>query len=412
MENLAQQLRPKRNPFRPVALFANRVFLNLSSALPLPGNAPPQTLSCSTRPSCSPESVSWLSMLLQALVPPAHAARKVPLLDSIMTNLDPLVPSDVSPLRYPAADRIIAVGDVHGDLDAMREALRNASLIDQEDSWIGGKSVLVQVGDQLDRGHREREIYDLLFRLQDSAPQAGGAVHILLGNHELMNTRLDFRYVTKGGFQDFDRDGGVRSVSGIRRKPQIPLEIARSIKALPGGMRARARALCSGGPLAMELAERAKVSVIIGDNIFVHGGLQPKHLTYGGGDPRDAEQTLHNLNMDTRAFLLGKASYPMILRGRNSPVWMRDYSRPSTKNGSPECRVLAETLRMIRTKRMIVGHTPQNGINSACGGKVWRIDTGMSSAYGGVPEAIEISRRGNIKIHTRKGTVQGSARYQ
>jgi hypothetical protein len=34
-----------------------------------------------------------------------------------------------------------------------------------------------------------------------------------------------------------------------------------------------------------------------------------------------------------------------------------------------------------------VGHTPQRvGINSAAGGKIWRIDTGMTKTIGGTPE--------------------------
>lgn len=315
--------------------------------------------------------------------------------------------------RYPAADRIIAIGDVHGDVDAMRESLQMSCVIDEHDKWVGGKTVLVQVGDQLDRGHREREIYDLLFKLQDKAPDDGGAVHILLGNHEMMNTRLDFRYVTKGGFQDFDRSGGVGKGFGAKGRSQIPADVMRNIRALPNGMRARAKSLCSGGSLAMELAERAKISVIIGDNVFVHGGLNPKHLTFGGRDPKDSIATLAELNRDVKQFLMGKGKYPIVLRGGSSPVWLRDYSRASVKAGSTECKTLAETLKMIRAKRMIVGHTPQvQGINSACGGRVWRIDTGMSAVYGGVPEAIEITKRGAVRIFTPRGVVHGSARYK
>lgn len=318
---------------------------------------------------------------------------------------------DVS--RYPAAERIIAIGDIHGDVDAFRYALQKSGLIDERDAWVGGKTVLVQVGDQLDRGNREREIYELLFRLQDSAPAHGGNVHILLGNHEIMNARLDFRYVTREGFQDFDRDGGVTKVFGVKRKSQIPSMVMRSIRALPVPMRARAKSLCSGGPLAMELAERAKISVIIGDNIFVHGGINPEHLMFGGRNPIHAIDTLAELNRDAREFLLGKGNLPMLLRGGKSPVWLRDYSRPIVGSGSETCRSLADTLRMVKAKRMIVGHTPQSqGINSACGGKVWRIDTGMSASYGGVPEAIEITRRGAIRIFTPGGVVQGSARYK
>lgn len=414
-----------RSPFSPITRLVSGITANLFATAAPRLQAATTRAACTVRPSngaapiCEPQC-GWLVSLLEFAIQPVLAAdsKTAGPLDHMMSDIsafskNQLNKQSASSLRYPHADRIIAIGDVHGDVDAMREALQISGLIDQHDSWVGGKSVLVQVGDQLDRGNREREIYELLFKLQDTAPQQGGAVHILLGNHELMNIRMDYRYVTKGGFEDFDRDGGVKTVFGRKQRPQIPAETMRTIRALPANMRARAKSLCQGGPLAMELAERAKVSVIVGDNVFVHGGLNTKHLTFGGQDPANAEQTLRALNDGTQSFLRGVGKLPMVLRGGSSPVWLRDYSRPSLRASSEECRMLADTLKLIRAKRMIVGHTPQaEGINSACGGKVWRVDTGMSAAYGGVPEALEISRRGRIRIFSPQGVVQGSARFK
>ena len=75
---------------------------------------------------------------------------------------------------YPAPERLVAIGDVHGDLSATRRALVLAGAIDQTDRWIGGGLVIVQVGDQLDRGDDEQEILELLDRLRDEAEVAGG----------------------------------------------------------------------------------------------------------------------------------------------------------------------------------------------------------------------------------------------
>ena len=99
--------------------------------------------------------------------------------------------------------RIVAFGDVHGDLEAARGALRLAGAIDEQDRWIGGDLIVVQTGDQLDRGDQEQAILDLFERLRIESEAAGGAFHALLGNHELMNARVDLRYVTDGGFADF-----------------------------------------------------------------------------------------------------------------------------------------------------------------------------------------------------------------
>src|SRR5208282_3857873 len=69
--------------------------------------------------------------------------------------------------------------------------------------WTGGKTTLVQVGDVLDRGPKPREAMDLLMSLEKEAPQAGGRVVGLLGNHEMMNIMGDLRYVTAVNYASF-----------------------------------------------------------------------------------------------------------------------------------------------------------------------------------------------------------------
>ncbi len=51
--------------------------------------------------------------------------------------------------------RLVAMGDVHGVYLATVEALKVAGAIDDSLSWAGGEMVLVQTGDQLDRGDGE-----------------------------------------------------------------------------------------------------------------------------------------------------------------------------------------------------------------------------------------------------------------
>ncbi|PNG99167.1 hypothetical protein TSOC_015060, partial [Tetrabaena socialis] len=64
--------------------------------------------------------------------------------------------------------------------------------------WAGGDSVLVQLGDVVDRGDDSLALLGLLERLRAQARAAGGDVVCLLGNHELMNVQQDFRYIARG----------------------------------------------------------------------------------------------------------------------------------------------------------------------------------------------------------------------
>ena len=60
--------------------------------------------------------------------------------------------------------RLVAIGDVHGDYDSLVSILRKTQLIDADDQWIGGDTVLVQTGDLLDRGARVRDVLDLFLQ--------------------------------------------------------------------------------------------------------------------------------------------------------------------------------------------------------------------------------------------------------
>ena len=278
----------------------------------------------------------------------------------------PAPPVEVArpPYKKDNAYRVVAIGDVHGDMSALVNALELAGLIDKNKKWAGAETVLVQTGDLLDRGDDEQAIIDLLDELRPQARAAGGDVFELLGNHETMNVKGDLRYVTPGGFTDFE------DVPGLNLDDE---RLAR----LPAMARARAAALFPGGPYARRLASHNTIGVVNG-TVFVHGGVLPMHVEYG----------LDKINAEVSDWMRGEGAFPVVMQGQNSPLWTRLYSQSES---AASCEVLAQTLDKIGAKRMVVGHTPQmHGITSACGGKVWRIDVGMASHYGGQAAALEI----------------------
>lgn len=95
---------------------------------------------------------------------------------------------------FDPVDRIVAIGDVHGDFIKFRSALEMKELIDSKQNWKGGETHLVQLGDLPDRGPQTRRIIELLKKLEKQAPRDGGRVHILIGNHDAMNMYGDLRY--------------------------------------------------------------------------------------------------------------------------------------------------------------------------------------------------------------------------
>ena len=278
----------------------------------------------------------------------------------------PLAAPAADPLtRVPAPARLIAIGDLHGDLAATRAALRLAGAIDEKDHWIGGPLVVVQTGDQIDRGDGERAILDLFDRLADDARAAGGAVISLNGNHEIMNVQLDFRYVTDGGFHDFNAVAGTNLAD-----PRLG-KVAESA-------RERASSFLPGAPYARRLARRDTIA-LVGDTLFVHGGVLPKHVKYG----------LTRINLEIKSWMNGeRPAPPEIAIAEDGPVWTRRYSAAPDVE---DCKVLGEALAAASAKRMVVGHTVQRGgISSGCDDRVWRIDVGLSHYYGGDSEVLEI----------------------
>ena len=261
-----------------------------------------------------------------------------------------------TPTRYPAPERLVAFGDVHGDMQALQGALKLAGVVDEAGHWSGGKTVVVQTGDVLDRGDDERAMLDLISRLEKEAAAAGGALIALNGNHETMNVALDLRYVTPGGFEDF-ADGAGADLN------------APALADFQPDKRGRVAAFAPGGPYAKVMAHH-NVMAIVGESVFVHGGVLPAVVKYG----------LERLNAETRAWMWGEGPMPALIHAPDGPVWSRHYSNDTDRE---DCQLLEAALKGLKAKRMVVGHTVQeHGITHACDQQVWRVDVGMAASEG------------------------------
>ncbi|KAL6202565.1 hypothetical protein ACLB2K_026273 [Fragaria x ananassa] len=319
----------------------------------------------------------------------------------------PETPTPPQPLQtyYPPQDRLIAIGDLHGDLAKTKQSLRLANLIDASDKWAGGSATVVQVGDVLDRGGDELKILYFLEKLRREAAKCGGTVITMHGNHEIMNVEGDFRYATKEGLDEFvnwahcyKTGNRMKSLCKGLEKPRDPFEglpsVFNNVKAeFAEGFRARIAALRPDGPVTSRFLSKNVTVLVIGDSVFVHGGLLAKHVKYG----------LEKMNEEVREWINGVKGRlaPEYCRGGNSVVWLRKFSDEIADKC--DCSALEHVLATIPgAKRMIMGHTIQEfGINGACNERAIRIDVGMSKGCGnGLPEVLEINGNSSLRILT------------
>lgn len=306
--------------------------------------------------------------------------------------------------HFENVERIVAIGDVHGAHDELVSILRGTELIDEELNWTGGAAHLVSVGDLLDRGDHGRQVLDLLMRLENEAAAAGGAVHVLLGNHEVMVLTGDLRYVSEGDFAQY----GSESHGGMP----------------PGFMEYRA-AFAPAGEYGRWLLGKP-VMIRIDDSLFVHGGLSgmlaDKSLaTINASAMHDVRRFAEGRHALLDAGLLSDTDDFDAIRARartladgSSEEEYRDLARgmlealnglpfhpdgPLWYRGSSLCHPYTETmiasgvLKQLGAKRAAFGHTPTHNrrITSRMDGRVYRIDTGINNeAYQGRPSALVI----------------------
>lgn len=294
-------------------------------------------------------------------------------------------PPPVSPCEFTGVDRIVAVGDAHGDYDHFLQVLQAAGVVDAKKKWSGGTTHLVQTGDVLDRGNDSRKILDLLRAITPQAAAAGGAVHELVGNHEEMRMVGDFRYTSKAEYGAF----ATSESASLRQQvaDSVEPESRNAILDSPLGKIEMVRAFAPNGEYGAYLRQLPAV-IRINDIVFLHGGLSPAYGSRSCAEineevRRDLTEDLAKTRAAVTSTLVGSA---------DGPLWYRGLAQePDTFAPEVEAIVAAQKARAL-----VIGHTGAPGyrITMRFGGKVVLIDTGMNLKYepDGHPSALEITR--------------------
>lgn len=316
-----------------------------------------------------------------------------------------------------APARIVAVGDLHGDYNAWQDIVRDARLIDAGGHWAGGRTVLIQMGDIVDRGADSLKIIRSIQQLQKEAPRNGGKVYVVLGNHEAMNLLGDFRYVTPGEFTAFaDANSAARrdQFYAVNRTaieaaykvkdPKLTSEQVRDAwnRATPLGWVEHRLAWSPSGELGKWAAKNPAVLKIDG-TLFVHGGISAEaaRLPLDELDRRVASAM--SAGDDREGSILNDPLGPLWYRGlviRDPDAEaIRAAVKPPAQHITAD-QELAAVLTAYGAQRLVLAHTPDlKGIELLYGGKLARIDTGISRYYGGPVTWLEILGS-NLVPHT------------
>jgi len=261
---------------------------------------------------------------------------------------------------WQGVSRVVAIGDLHGDKDALIAVLRMASLIDSGDRWTGGTTHVVQMGDVPARGPQTRQALDLLMRLEQEALAAGGRIHALIGNHEAGIMRGDLRNVLPAEFEEFrTADSEKRAQAG---RP-------------PGWVEHR-EAFAPTGTYGSWI-RRNNAIVKINDTLFVHGGISPKYATTRPSTINDGIRAELALPLDSPAPLAEEIASPLRYRGL-----------AEDEDKAPDSHV-DRVLAAQGVRRIVIGHTvTRTAILPRYNARVVNVDIGLSRFYGRPPACL------------------------
>ena len=303
------------------------------------------------------------------------------------------------PSVLPRANRIIVIGDIHGDLKVLKKCLTIAGCINQKDQWTGGDTIVVQVGDQIDSCRfdgvnpcnqpnvtdndvaEDVKILYYLTDLHNKAEVFGGAVYSLIGNHEMLNVDGDMTYVSYENINEFK--DYVDSEGNLFTDPVI----------------ARKYAFKPGHDIANFLACTRQMALIIGSNLFVHAGIVPEIVN---------KYSVKDLNRILSLYLLDELENPrefhdIFLSASVSPLWNRTFGNINQTH--QRCAELMKPLEQVyKVGKIYVGHTPMmtKGITSTCDDKVFLVDVGMGKGFDKYDTSYLSSGK---KHHSREASV-------
>lgn len=239
--------------------------------------------------------------------------------------------------HYKMPERMLVVSDIEGNFIGFKMILLGAKVIDENFNWNFGDGHLVLVGDFFDRGLNVTEVLWLIYKLEQEAEDAGGKVHFILGNHEILNLEGNTQYVRKKYLEN----------AKIIEEPY-------------------SRWLDNNSELGRWLRTKNAIEKI-GDYVFCHGGVSTALARTG--------LSLNDINKISRKYLgipyedIRDPTALAVFDIKSGIFWYRN----AAKNMLDASEV-KDIFDYVGAKRMVVGHTLQADITAYYNGRLICID--------------------------------------
>lgn len=282
-------------------------------------------------------------------------------------------------------NRIVAIGDVHGDLDGLLRILIGLRVLDGDGTWIAPSTLVLLVGDLNDRGPDSTSVVSFMIRLQQDAIVNGGRVESLLGNHELLAARGDYSYA---------RAVEVLAMEEFRFDQRMGLN-----------------AFYRGTSRYAAWIKSRPVIVKAGDCLFMHAG-------FGNWLREHHPDWVNSTVASWVAGFQGVADMPdsgtrWLVDGEdNGPLWTFTFAVDAAvhQHTRSSGQTITAVLDSWEAKHLVVGHTPTRNIDysiayphPAYGEAVAVIDTGISRWFSGRLSALEIQNESLTPLYFERG---------
>lgn len=243
---------------------------------------------------------------------------------------------------YNDVEHVVAISDIHGQYELMLTLLKENKVITNDGHWNFGEGHMVIVGDIFDRGEYVLDILWFMIRLEQEAAAAGGKVHVMLGNHEVMVLQKDIRYVHKK----------YRYTSALFRTPYSEL--------------------FEGDSFLGRWVRSKPIYLKINDVSFVHGGISEDFFNYDV-DLEDLNSTYHQLIFGKVDPEEPETPFESFLLYDNGPLWYRGYAFKDEY----DLKRTTKLLKKLDSEHIVVGHTSMPNIISMFDNRIIFVDSSI-----------------------------------